>query len=74
MHFNVKKKKIGRTKHTYIYNTIFRGENGEISNPMSWEFTLENVACKVLRWPMKFKGVAGKVPNLASSLGTITLK
>ena len=37
---------------------------------MSLEFTVENVDCKVPRWPVKFLGVAYKVPNMASSFGS----
>ena len=32
------------------------------------------MACKLPKRPVNFQCVAGKLPNLASSLGTITLK
>ena len=53
---------------------VGKGKTGEVPNLVSWEFTLESVACTVPRWPLKFQGVAGKVPNMASSFGTISLK
>ena len=53
---------------------VGKGKTGEVPNLVSWEFKLESVACKVLRWPVKFQDVPGKFQNLASSLGTISLK
>ena len=35
----------------------------EMPNLVSWEFTLESVACKLPRWPVNFQGVAGKFPK-----------
>ena len=51
-------------------------------NLVSWEFTLESVACKLPRWPVNFQGVAGKFPkkilkvfpNFEISFDTITLR
>ena len=76
----IKKKSKFKQNEKYVHDS--RGKTCEMPNLVSWEFTLESVACKLPRWPVNFQGVAGKFPkkilkvfpNFEISFDTITLR